>query len=92
MDLHFKHIANKLSKRKEENSFRELKFNNNLVDFCSNDYLGLASEQEIHMLDNIKQFGSTGSRLISGNFKQAVEVEAYLADFYKAESGLIFNL
>lgn len=91
MDLHFKHIANKLSKRKEENSFRELKFNNNLVDFCSNDYLGLASEQEIHMLDNIKQFGSTGSRLISGNFKQAVEVEAYLADFYKAESGLIFN-
>ena len=91
MNSHFKHIKDKLEQRKDDNSFRELKFNNNLVDFCSNDYLGLASEQEIHMLDNIKQFGSTGSRLISGNFKQAVEVEAYLADFYKAESGLIFN-
>ena len=91
MNSHFKHIKDKLEQRKDDNSFRELKFNNNLVDFCSNDYLGLASEQEIHMLDTIKQFGSTGSRLISGNFKQAVEVEVYLADFYKAESGLIFN-
>jgi len=91
MNSHFKHIEDKLEQRKDENSFRELKFNNNLVDFCSNDYLGLASEQEIHVLDNIKQFGSTGSRLISGNFKQTVDIEEYLAIFYKAESGLIFN-
>ncbi|MEJ6737038.1 MAG: 8-amino-7-oxononanoate synthase [Flavobacteriales bacterium] len=91
MNSHFKHINDKLEQRKEENSFRALKVNNHLVDFCSNDYLGLASEQEIHMFDNIKQFGSTGSRLISGNFKQTVDIEEYLAAFYKAESGLIFN-
>lgn len=91
MKSHYKNIEQKLSNRKSENALRELKVNNDLVDFCSNDYLGLASEQEIHVLDNVTQFGSTGSRLISGNYKQTVEVEEYLATFYKAESGLIFN-
>jgi len=91
MKPHFTHILKKLDKRKAENSFRELKVNNNSIDFCSNDYLGLASEEEIHILDNIKKFGSTGSRLISGNFQQTVEVENFLAAYYKAESGLLFN-
>ncbi|MGB0882338.1 MAG: aminotransferase class I/II-fold pyridoxal phosphate-dependent enzyme [Vicingaceae bacterium] len=91
MKSHYQNIEQKLSSRKSENAFRELKFNENLIDFCSNDYLGLASEKEIHVLDSVEQFGSTGSRLISGNYKQTIELENYLADFYKAESGLLFN-
>ena len=91
MKSHLEHIEQKLSKRKSENALRELKENDDLIDFCSNDYLGFASEKEIHILDNIKKYGSTGSRLISGNYKQTVEVEQYLADYYKAESGLIYN-
>jgi len=91
MKSHFQHIEKKIAKRKAENAFRELKINNNLIDFCSNDYLGFASEKEIHCLDALPQYGATGSRLISGNYKLTVEVEQLLADFYKAESGLIFN-
>jgi 8-amino-7-oxononanoate synthase len=91
MKSHYQNIEQKLSSRKSENAFRELKFNENLIDFCSNDYLGLASEKGIHVLDSVDQYGSTGSRLISGNYKQTIDVESYLADFYKAESGLIFN-
>lgn len=91
MNFHLKHIKDKLEKRKAENAFRELKVNDDLVDFCSNDYLGFASEKAIHILDNLSQFGATGSRLISGNYQQTEEVEQFLADFYKAESGLIFN-
>ncbi len=91
MKSHLSHIEQKLSKRKAENAFRELKVNDDLIDFCSNDYLGFASEKEIHILENLPQFGATGSRLISGNYELTEEVEQFLANFYKAESGLIFN-
>ena len=93
MNSHLKHIKEKLEQRKSENALRELKSNEDLVDFCSNDYLGFASETEIHILDEVvaKTFGATGSRLISGNHKVTVEVEEFLANYYKAESALIFN-
>jgi 8-amino-7-oxononanoate synthase len=91
MKPHYKNIEQKLSDRKSENALRELKVNKNLVDFCSNDYLGFASETEIHNHNELQQFGSTGSRLISGNNVLTIEVEEYLAKFYKAESALIFN-
>ena len=38
MKSHFKNIEQKLSDRKSENALRELKINEGLVDFCSNDY------------------------------------------------------
>jgi 8-amino-7-oxononanoate synthase len=93
MNAHLKHIKDKLEQRKSENALRELKFNENLIDFCSNDYLGFASEAEIHVLDEVssKTYGATGSRLISGNHKVTEEVEAFLAAHYKAEAALIFN-
>ncbi len=92
MKYQFDFINNKLEERKQENAFRSLKKNNGLIDFCSNDYLGFASEKEIHVLDNeLAKYGATGSRLISGNHQITEEVEDYLADFYQAESALIFN-
>lgn len=86
------YIQQKLKKREDDNAFRSLKKNNGLIDFCSNDYLGFASEKEIHVLDTeLAKYGATGSRLISGNHQITEEVEDYLADFYQAESALIFN-
>lgn len=92
MNSSLNHIQQQLKKRKEENAFRELKTNNDLIDFCSNDYLGFASEKSIHLLDKeLSQFGSGGSRLITGNYKITEEVEQYIAEYHQAESGLIFN-
>lgn len=57
------------------------------VDFCSNDYLGLA--QHLPALQELK-VGATGSRLISGNSAQAEELEAQIAAFHGAEAALLF--
>ncbi|MDG1476081.1 MAG: 8-amino-7-oxononanoate synthase [Vicingaceae bacterium] len=91
MNSHINHIKEKLEQRKSENALRELKVNENLVDFCSNDYLGFASEKEIHFQEKLNLYGATGSRLISGNNKVTEGVEDFLATYYKAESALIFN-
>lgn len=92
MSLHDQHIQQQLNNRKQENAFRELKTNQQLVDFCSNDYLGFAKESAIHQLSHhFENYGATGSRLISGNHVITEEVETYLANFYKTEAALIFN-
>ena len=78
MKSHLENINEKLAQRSSENALRELKVNENLIDFCSNDYLGFASESEIHNHNDVQQYGSTGSRLISGNNKLTIEVLAGL--------------
>ena len=78
----------KLEQRKENNSFRRLKNIPNLIDFCSNDYLGFS--QSI----NVKHTGSsgaTGSRLISGNSSQFEDLEIKIAKFHDSETALICN-
>lgn len=91
-------LASKLQDRKESNSLRTLKNTEGLVDFFSNDYLGLAHNEElISQIDdafetlNPKSIGSTGSRLLSGNSTLAEDVEMWLAHYLKADSGLLFN-
>ncbi len=92
MNIHLQHIQQKLNKRKKENAFRELKTNQQLVDFCSNDYLGFAKEAYIHQTHHdFESYGATGSRLISGNHPINEDVENYLANFYQTEAALIFN-
>jgi len=88
----------RLSKRNDAGLIRVLKLGDDLIDFCSNDYLGLARQQEIYDAvqqeieqTNIRLNGSTGSRLIRGNSRLAEELEVFLADFHHAESALIFN-
>jgi len=91
-------IENKLTERQLSGIYRKLGAENNLIDFCSNDYLGFARSQQlkskideevnsIHIISN----GSTGSRLLSGNSAYAEELEAYLAKLYNCEAALIFN-
>jgi len=92
MQSNNKHIQEKLTQRKAENAFRELKTNTTLIDFCSNDYLGLAKESDIHNFhEKLATYGATGSRLISGNHSITEELEKELAIFYNSSSGLIFN-
>ena len=88
----------RLSKRNDAGLLRVLKLGDDLIDFCSNDYLGLARQQEIYdavqrEIDyaSFRLNGSTGSRLIRGNSRLAEELEVFLADFHHAEAALIFN-
>ncbi|HCN83970.1 MAG TPA: 8-amino-7-oxononanoate synthase [Sphingobacteriaceae bacterium] len=95
-NTHF--ISTRLEQRKQENSLRSLSTAGDLIDFCSNDYLGFASSSELRSIVNkeLESFpdyllGSTGSRLISGNDIFTEQLENEIAIFHDAEAGLIFN-
>jgi 8-amino-7-oxononanoate synthase len=76
-----------LAKRLVDGSYRQLKIKTGLVDFCSNDYLGLARS-----LNRAFAFGgSTGSRLLSGNSSYAEELESFIASYHGFESALLFS-
>ncbi|MBT8299165.1 MAG: pyridoxal phosphate-dependent aminotransferase family protein [Maribacter sp.] len=88
----------KLSERKDNNALRSLPDSNPLVDFASNDYLGLAKNEDVfqHSLKMLKEYdfirnGASGSRLLSGNHILYTELEKKLCDFYEVEAALVFN-
>ncbi len=81
-------LQQKLEERRAQNALRELPAARNLVDFCSNDYLGFARSMAGV---SAASGGATGSRLISGNSDLAEQLEQQIADFHHAPSGLIFN-
>src|SRR5687768_16419640 len=87
-------LKRKLQQRKESNAFRELQVRAGYVDFCSNDYLGIVMHNKIHYGapdEQEKIYGSTGSRLISGNYPLIEEAERQLAEFHDVPAALIFN-
>ena len=90
-------IHDKLNQRKEEKAFRELSSTIFPIDFWSNDYLGFAKHEDIHIAIEtiLKKFpiqnGATGSRLISGNYPLYTQAESFLSSFHKSEGALIFN-
>jgi 8-amino-7-oxononanoate synthase len=91
------HLVKSLEKRKLDNSLRKLSKKEFAVDFCSNDYLGLARSEKLHSLSQVNNFpfeklnGSAGSRLLSGNSELFEALEEKIAKFHHAESALIFN-
>ncbi len=85
-------LSKKLEERKQANSLRTLVTNKNKIDFCSNDYLGIVKHNLLNQpADNSLPHGSTGSRLLSGNYELIEETENFIADFHQANAGLIFN-
>jgi 8-amino-7-oxononanoate synthase len=85
-------LEKKLNQRKEENAFRRLKPSQALVDFCSNDYLGIVYNNLLNnKISQGLKTGSSGSRLLAGNYTLIEEVEKEIALFHKAEAALIFN-
>lgn len=93
-----KKLLTKLSEREDNNALRSLPNSSRLVDFSSNDYLGLAKNKEVFHYSvkllkehSLVQNGATGSRLLSGNHLLYTELEKKLCDFHKVEAALVFN-
>src|SRR5260221_4296385 len=77
----------RLNKRKMAGNLRKLKREKNcLIDFASNDYLGLAKENALQV-----DVGSTGSRLLTGNTRFVEMLEEEIAHFHGYQAGLIFT-
>lgn len=77
----------RLAVRRQAAALRSLPSENGLIDFCSNDYLGLARRPAPRVG---AAHGSTGSRLLSGNSRLAEELEAELAAFHRAPAALLY--
>lgn len=94
------HLENRLLRRTKLGNLRILKIAQPIIDFSSNDYLGIArspqlatsvfQEWDIH-LSHLNGLGSTGSRLLTGNSIYAQELEKKIAKFHGYEAGLLFN-
>lgn len=83
-----------LVQRAEDHTYRTLSIPDaGLIDFTSNDYLGLLRNRKDIPLEGITygDLGSGGSRLLGGNRPDTEELEQFLADFHQSESALVFN-
>lgn len=66
------------------------------INFCSNDYLGLATKPALRdaVMDAVaraERVGSTGSRLLAGNAREWEELEREFADFAGTPAALYFT-
>lgn len=92
-------LTKRLYQRQKLGNLRELKIETDLIDFSSNDYLGMARSplfaasiaKEMKARDPLCGIGSTGSRLLTGNSTYVQELERTIATFHGYESGLLFN-
>ena len=91
-------LESRLQARMEAGLMRTLPAVACKIDFCSNDYLGLARDEDLRekVLNRIQQYpqavlGASGSRLISGNHTFAENLEQKIAEFHGAKSALLFN-
>lgn len=90
-------LSQALSDREERGMLRTLRTREPGVDFYSNDYLGLASNNACHEMllaslhDNPQWLrGGTGSRLVSGNSALTLSVEDFIAAEHQTERALLF--
>ncbi|MFT4736043.1 MAG: 8-amino-7-oxononanoate synthase [Cyclobacteriaceae bacterium] len=91
-------LVEALTQRSKSGNLRSLRRTDSLVDFASNDYLGLSTSNELHKLIQTRYYaldtirnGGTGSRLISGNTAIYEQLENKLAGIFKGEGALLFN-
>lgn len=87
-----------LKKRSETGALRSLKVTDpQLIDFSSNDYLGLARSSQLkqEILEAYQSApslnGSTGSRLLTGNSELIESCENLLAETFKFQSTTLFS-
>lgn len=92
------YLHQQLSAREAKGILRSLKRqDSSLIDFTSNDYLGLARSRELRTQIEKSAIelgianGATGSRLLSGNSQLCEQLESKLANKFNAEGCLIFN-
>lgn len=71
--------------------------NSKMLNMSSNDYLGLASNENLRQSfllqygDNFPSFTSSSSRLLTGNFPVYTDLEQLIARRFQRESALLFN-
>ncbi|CAN5784473.1 pyridoxal phosphate-dependent aminotransferase family protein [soil metagenome] len=91
-------LRQKLDERERKGNLRHLRPHRpDLVDFYSNDYLGLARSpllrervQQVLLLHPEEGLGATGSRLLSGTSPLALALERRLAAYHRSEAALLF--
>jgi len=83
-------LREKLAVRSGEGALRTLRLSALTTDFCSNDYLGIARDRLLSHDPHLTS-GSTGSRLLAGNYPLLGIVEDELAAFHGAEAALLYN-
>ena len=82
-------LKNKLQDLHKKDLYRSLKiYDENLLDFSSNDYLALSNQK--FDFSNLKS-GSTGSRLITGNSADLESLEKEIASWKNTEAALFFG-
>ncbi len=86
-------LERKLQERSAAGALRLLRVAGGQADYYSNDYLGIAKNGliETTLSDAHWAHGSTGSRLLAGNYPLIEETEKEIAAFHEAEAALIFN-
>ena len=95
-------LHSKLKGRKEGNSIRILPESHSLIDFSSNDYLGVVRHPALarvlhtttkNILKKVTQgaSGGTGSRLLTGNYPLYDQLEEIVSRFHESEAALVFN-
>jgi 8-amino-7-oxononanoate synthase len=86
-------LSKRLKEKSDLNALRQLRLRGKQADYYSNDYLGIVKKGVIENLlgGNHHAHGSTGSRLLAGNYSTIEEIEIEIAKFHKAPAALIFN-
>ena len=101
----FKKQLEKLSTQNQYRSIPDLvhqgryimRENCKMLNMSSNDYLGLASNENLRQsflqqyADNFPSFTSSSSRLLTGNFPVYTDLEQLIAQRFQRESVLLFN-
>jgi 8-amino-7-oxononanoate synthase len=106
IEMDISYFSNEIENLKSKNNFRvlrNLEHESNFVkengqrmlNLSSNDYLGLAGDFQLReeFLGSFMSgaFGSSSSRLLTGNHKAYNELEDLLTNTYKREAALVFN-
>ncbi len=91
-------LLKRLNQRKSSGTARKLVATEGMVDFVSNDYLGLSRSDALHRQiaaydysGIVNKNGSAGSRLLAGNTPHYTRLEQKLAGIFNAEAALLFN-
>ena len=101
----FKQLLEQLSAKNQYRSIPDLvhqgryimRENRKMLNMSSNDYLGLASNENLRQsflqqyADNFPSFTSSSSRLLTGNFPVYTDLEQFIAQRFQRESALLFN-
>jgi 8-amino-7-oxononanoate synthase len=94
MSSHWEEIRQELDAIRKKNLFRECKLTSG-IDFCSNDYLGLAHSAELKsaLKTNANHFttGSTASRLVKGHRLEMETFEKAFSNFVTGEDALLVS-